>query len=205
MVRLPCIWVETVRNVARHEAGSHQSARIRSRRLAPNLLRTAGAFALGMTRTIWFALFCVVGLGAAMAIRMAGPIATSVAAPTADESNTEPAAVPNELTKSDRLPLPSAPVETEASLPPAMATAQIPAEIPPPVPETIKKVEDRHWQDANARIVPTESSRRHARKSEPRKSGGTTASNAKTEVWHCRRDAMGSLLRSLDLSPRCDL
>lgn len=154
-----------------------------------------------MTRTIWFGLFCVVGLGAAMAIKTAGPIATSVAAPTADESNIEPAAVPDELTKSDRLPLPSARVETEASLPPAMTAA----EIPPAVPETIKKVENRHWQDANARIVPTESSRRHAKRSEPRKSGGTTASNAKTEVWHCRRDAMGSLLRSLDLSPRCDL
>ena len=41
-----------------------------------------------MSRTIWFALFCVVGLGAAMAIRTAGPFATPVAA-TADESNIE--------------------------------------------------------------------------------------------------------------------
>jgi hypothetical protein len=160
---------------------------------------------LGMTRTIWFALFCAVGLGAAMAIKTAGPFANSVAAPTADDSNIEPAAVPNELTKSDRLPLPSARVETEASLPPAATPAEIPTETPPAVPETIKKVENRRWQDANARIVPTESSRRHAKRSEPRKSAGTTASNAKTEVWHCRRDAMGSLLRSLDLSPRCDL
>jgi hypothetical protein len=159
-----------------------------------------------MTRTTWFALFCLVGLGAAMAIKTAGPFATPVVAPTADESNIEPAAVPNELTKSDRLPLPSARVETarvetEASLPPAMTAA----ETPPAVPETIKKVENRRWQDANARIVPTESARRHAKRSEPRKSAGTTAANAKTEVWHCRRDAMGSLLRSLDLSPRCDL
>jgi hypothetical protein len=164
---------------------------------------------LGMSRTIWFALFCVVGLGAAVAIRTAGPFATPVAA-TADESNIEPAAVPNELTKSDRLPLPGARVATETSLPPA--PAMTPAETPPDVPETvtgapepIKKVESRHWQDANAKIVPTESSRRHVKRSEPRKSAGTTVSSAKTEVWHCRRDAMGSLLRSLDLSPRCDL
>jgi len=157
-----------------------------------------------MTRTIWFALFCVVGLGAAMAIKTAGPFASP--APTADDSNIELTAVPNEATKSDRLPLPSIRVETEASLPPAPATtlAETPAEIPAEVPETIKRVEKRRWQDANAKIVPTESSRRHVKRSEPRKSAGTTASN-KTEVWHCRRDAMGSLLRSLDLSPRCDL
>jgi hypothetical protein len=160
---------------------------------------------LGMTRTIWFALFCLAGLGAAIAIRTAGPFATSAAAPTAGESNIEPTAVPDELTKSDRLPLPSARVETEASLPPAMTPAEIAVETPPDVPETIKQVENRHWQDANAKIVPTESSRRHVKRSEPKKSAGTTASNTKTEVWHCRRDAMGSLLRSLDLSPRCDL
>jgi hypothetical protein len=155
-----------------------------------------------MTRTIWFTLFCLVGLGAAMAIKTAGPFATPVVAFTADEGSAEPAAMPNELTKTDRLPLPGARVETEASLPPATTT---PVEIPPDVPEAIRKVEKPRWQDANARIVPTESSRRHARRNEPRKSAGTTASNAKTEVWHCRRDAMGSLLRSLDLSPRCDL
>ena len=164
---------------------------------------------MGMTRTIWFALFCVVGLGAAMAIKTAGPFANP--APTADDSNIELTAVPNEATKSDRLPLPSIRVETEVSSPPATPTtlAETPAEIPAEVPETIKRVEKRRWQDANAKIVPTESSRRHVKRSEPRKSAGTTASNAKTgtktEVWHCRRDAMGSLLRSLDLSPRCDL
>jgi hypothetical protein len=163
---------------------------------------------LGMSRTIWFALFCVVGLGAAMAIRTAGPFTTSAAAPTADASDIEAAAVPNELTKSDRLPLPSARVATEASLPPAPAPAETPPDVPETMaaaPESIRKVESRHWQDANAKIVPTESSRRHVKRSEPRKSAGTTVSSAKTEVWHCRRDAMGSLLRSLDLSPRCDL
>ena len=168
---------------------------------------------MSMSRTIWFALFCVVGLGAAMAFKATGPFATPVAA-TADESNVELAAVPNELTKSDRLPLPSTRVAAEATVPPAPATTltETPVETPPEAPETmaaapepIKKVENRHWQDANAKIVPTESSRRHVKKSEPRKSAGTTVSSAKTEVWHCRRDAMGSLLRSLDLSPRCDL
>jgi hypothetical protein len=162
-----------------------------------------------MTRTIWFAVFCLVGLSAVAAIKTATPSAGSTAESTADQSNIELAAVPNELTKSDRLPLPSLPlpgvpvesVATEASVPPAM----VPAETPPAEPEPIKKVEHRRWQDANARIDPAELSHRHARRNEPSKSAGTTASNAKTGPWHCRRDAMGSILRSLDLSPRCDL
>jgi hypothetical protein len=159
-----------------------------------------------MTRTIWFAVFCLVGLGAVAAIKTATPSAGSAVESMADQNNIEPAAVPNELTKSDRLPLPlpSTPVEsvaTEASVPPAM----MPNETPPAEPETIKKVERRHWQDANARIVPTEPSRQHVKRNEPRKIEGTTAANAKTGPWHCRRDAMGSILRSLDLSPRCDL
>jgi hypothetical protein len=162
-----------------------------------------------MTRTIWFAVFCLVGLGAVAAIKTATPSAGSAVESTADQSNIELAAVPNELTKSDRLPLPSLPlinapeesVETEASAAPAM----MPAETPPAEAEPIKKVEHRHWQDANAKIVPTESSRQHVKRSEPRKIEGATAANAKTGPWHCRRDAMGSILRSLDLSPRCDL
>jgi hypothetical protein len=91
----------------------------------------------------------------------------------------------------------------------------MPTETPLAEPETIKKVEHRHWQDANAKIapsekiVPTESSRQHVKRNEPRKTEGATAANAKTGPktgpWHCRRDAMGSILRSLDLSPRCDL
>jgi hypothetical protein len=163
-----------------------------------------------MARTIWFALFCLVGLGATVTIKTAGPPATSVGEPKADQGNIEPAPVPNELAKSDRLELHSTRVETAASVPPATI---MPAEIPPAAPETIetikpetiKKVPDRHWQDANAKIVPDETSRRHAKRNEPKKSAGTSASNAKTEAWHCRRGAMGSLLRSLDLSPRCDL
>ena len=167
-----------------------------------------------MTRTIWFAVFCLVGLGAVAAIKTATPSAGSAVESMADQDNIELAAVPNELTKSDRLPLPSLPLPslplpsapaetaaTEASVPPAM----IPNETPPAEPETIKKVEHRHWQDANARIVPTEPSRQHVKRNEPRKIEGATAANAKTGPWHCRRDAMGSILRSLDLSPRCDL
>jgi hypothetical protein len=71
-------------------------------------------------------------------------------------------------------------------------------------PETIKKVASRHWQDANARTS-VASPRRHVKRKESKESAGKYPPTERAEVWHCRQDAMGSLLRSLDLSPRCNL
>jgi hypothetical protein len=155
-----------------------------------------------MTRTMWLALFCLVGLGAAVAIKALTPPAALVVEPALDQSKTEPASAPNELAKSDRLELPNTRVETEDIVPP---TKTMPTETPSAGRETIKKVADRHWQDANARTTSVASPRRHTKSKESKKSAGTPPSNARAEVWHCRQDAMGSLLRSLDLSPRCDL
>jgi hypothetical protein len=149
---------------------------------------------------MWLALFCLVGLGAAVAIKALTPPSALVVEPTLDQSKTEPASAPNELAKSDRLELPNTRVETEDIVPP---TKTMPTETPSAGRETIKKVADRHWQDANARTTSVASPRRHTKES--KKSAGTPPSNARAEIWHCRQDAMGSLLRSLDLSPRCDL
>jgi hypothetical protein len=155
-----------------------------------------------MTRTMWFALFCLVGLGAAVAMKAATPPAALVDESALDQSKTEPASVPNELAKSDRLELPNTRVGTENIVPP---TKTMPTETPSTGRETIKKVANWHWQDANPRTISVGSPQRHTKSKEAKKSTGTSPSNTRAEVWHCRQDAMGSLLRSLDLSPRCDL
>jgi hypothetical protein len=153
-----------------------------------------------MTRTMWLALFCLIGLGAAVAIKALTPPSALVVEPALVQSKTEPASAPNELAKSDRLELPNTRVETEDIVPP---TKTMPTETPSAGRETIKKAADRHWQDANARTTSVASPGRHTKESKKR--AGTPPSNARAEIWHCRQDAMGSLLRSLDLSPRCDL
>ncbi len=194
-----------------------------------------------MSRTMWLALFCLIGLGPAIAIKVAAPLASLVVEPAQDQSKIEPAAAPNESAKSDRLELPNARAEAEIIVPPtnlmpadtpstnpetvkevadrpwqdanARAEAEIIvppvkpmlAETPSTSPETVKKVADRPWQDTNARTISVASPRRHAKSKESKKSADTSPSNARAEVWHCRQDAMGSLLRSLDLSPRCNL
>src|ERR1700730_1839587 len=62
-----------------------------------------------------------------------------------------------------------------------------------------------HWQNANAKIISVASPRRHSKSKESKQSAGKYPPNERAEVWHCRQDAVGSLLRSLDLSPRCNL
>ena len=94
-----------------------------------------------------------------------------------------------------------------------LAAKPVPAETPPTSPATVKstspeavnKIVDRHWQDANASLMPVAPPRRHARSKEPKQSAAKSPPSTRAEVWHCRQDAMGGLLRSLDLSPKCNL
>ena len=154
-----------------------------------------------MSRTMWLAVFCLVGLAPAIAIKVAAPPASLVVDPAQDQSKVERAFAPNESAKSDRLELPKARGETEIIVP---AAKPMPTETPSTSPETVKKVEDRHWQNASAKIISV-SPRRHTKSKESKQSVGKYPPNEKAEVWHCRQDAVGSLLRSLDLSPRCHL
>jgi hypothetical protein len=66
--------------------------------------------------------------------------------------------------------------------------------------QRIKKAADRHWEDANASISPVASPHCYTKGKESKNSARKYPSTA--EVWHCRHDAVGSLLRSFDLSPR---
>jgi hypothetical protein len=176
-----------------------------------------------MSRTMWLALFCMVGLGPAIAIKVVALPAALVVEPAQDQSKIEPAFAPNESAKADRLELPDTPVRTELIVP---TTKPMPAESSSTNPKTIEKVDFDHavvhqapvfesglgrrggrdWRNANAKTSPgIEASRRHTKSNEPKQSTGESQPNRTAEVWHCRQDAVGSLLRSLDLSPRCNL
>lgn len=207
-----------------------------------------------LSKTVWLTLFCLVGLGPVVAIKVAAPSASSVAGPARNpsgptQSNIELAFAPNETAKSDRLELPPARAEPEIIVP---AAPQAPAEAlstsaetpsanavtsstsvetassttvetassisvetaPSTTVETapstkvetaVKKVPDRHWRDANARLLPVAPAHQHVKSKEPKPSAADHPPSERAEAWHCRQDAMGSILRSLDLSPRCNL
>ena len=109
-----------------------------------------------MSRTVWLALFCLIGLAPAIAIKVAAPPAPLVVTPAQDhQSKVEREFAPNESAKADRqeLPqeLPNARAETEIVAP---AAKPLPAETPSTNPVTDKKVADRHWRNANAKIIP---------------------------------------------------
>ena len=175
-----------------------------------------------MSRTMWLALFCIVGLGPAIAIKLAAPPPTLVVEPGQDRSGFEPAFAPNELAKADRLELlADTSVKTEVIVP----TKPVAAESSSTNLETVKKVDidqavvhraplfdsgrsrhaNRNWRNANAKMSPVEPLRRQNEGNEAKQSTGKPAPNKTAEVWHCREDAIGGLLRSLDLSPRCNL
>jgi hypothetical protein len=154
-----------------------------------------------MSRTVWLALFCLIGLGPAIAIKVATPPASLVVQPAQGQSKIEPALAPNQSAKSDRLELPDTRGETELTEP---STTTMPVATSSTSPETVKQVASRHWQDANARTS-VASPRRHTKSKESKRSAGKFHPNERAEVWHCRQDGVGSLLRSLDLSPRCNL
>jgi len=155
-----------------------------------------------LSRTMWLALFCLLGLGPAIAIKIAGPPAFLVVEPVQDQSKIGAAVALNELAKSDRLELPNARAETSIIVP---AAELMPAQTPSTSPATARKVADRHWQNTNAKIIPVASPRRHTKSEESKQSAGKYPQSETAEVWHCRQDAVGSVLRSLDLSPRCNL
>jgi hypothetical protein len=178
-----------------------------------------------MTRTMWIALFCLVGLGPAIAIKVVTRPASLAVEAEQDQGRTE-LALPNEAAKADRLPLHDIRAETEI-----MPAAQPePSETPPAGPDETVRIPGRHWQDANARalpgeslprteveppslinrngkgsgVAPSERPHRHTIARTPIESASSNPPKPR-EVWHCRQDAMGSVLRSLDLSPRCNM
>jgi hypothetical protein len=155
-----------------------------------------------MSRTIWLAFFCFVGLAPAIAIKVAAPSASLVVGPAQDQSKVERAFALNESAKSDRLELRNARAEPEIIVP---AAQPMPAETPSTSPGTVKKVADQHWRNANAKIIPAASPPRRPKSKELKRSPGKNPTSERAEVWHCRQDAVGGLLRSLDLSPRCNM
>jgi hypothetical protein len=162
-----------------------------------------------LSRTIWLAVFCLVGLGPVIAIKIAAPPASSVVASAPDQSKSEPTFALNESAKSDRLELPNPRAEAEIIVPTAKSTlAATPSPGPETVstsPETVEKPADQHWQNANASMIPVAPPRPHPKSKQPKLSADNHPPSERREIWHCRQDAVGSLLRSLDLSPRCNL
>ena len=125
---------------------------------------------------------------------------------------------PNTAAKSDRLPIPDIRKPTEADPVPPVATT-MPVEAPSSslettnkaINETIRKTIDatpkkiarRHWQDSNAKLIADSPPRPHAKAQSEKTDADNDHGKTTSNVFRCRQDAFGNLLRSLDLSPHC--
>ncbi len=155
-----------------------------------------------MTRTLWFAVFCLAGLGTAIAVRVAIPVQSSVAKLAQDQNTLWSSFTPNETAKSDRLELPSVSEEAETETP---NVAQVPVEAPPVDAEAADAAPVHEFREANAKVVSVAPSHGHLKSKKRAWRPTARAASVKPQPFHCRQDAAGGLLRALDLTPRCDL
>jgi hypothetical protein len=150
---------------------------------------------------MWLVLFCLAGLSATIVIKAATQLHRPVVAPAEDRRNLKREFSLNESAKSDRLELPIVHVNNEMV---TLAQTAIPREVPPINNETAKTTARPHWRDANAKVIAANAPV-HKKRKQPKRFAAQNPVNTRTAVWHCRQDAVGTLLRSLDLSPRCNL
>jgi hypothetical protein len=170
-----------------------------------------------MLRTMWFALSCLAVLGAMVAIKVATPAPPGVVA-THDQPALGIAFGPNTATKSDRLPIPDIRSPADADPVPPVATTMS-VEAPSGSIETTTKainaitrktadtppktIAHRRWQDANAKLIVDPPPRRPTKVRPEKTNADNDHGKATSHVFRCRQDALGGLLRSLDLSPHC--
>jgi hypothetical protein len=171
-----------------------------------------------MLRTTWFALSCLAALGATIAVRTATAPAPPAVAVAQDQAATEIAFEPNTAAKTDRLPIPDVREPPDADPAPVVAIAT-PVEAPSHGPGIADKTTGeatraaidvaprkhahRRWQDSNAKLVADPPPRRRATARTEKTNADSDHSKTTTDALRCRQDALGGLLRSLNLSPSC--
>ena len=179
-----------------------------------------------MHRTVWFALCCLAGFGTLVSIKaIATPSLFAVVTNFPDAPRTRPgpdeSLTPNRAARSDRLPIPDMRPPTN-TLTRQVATATTPvvpverAPAPPNIPAepartnaddtrqvATRTVAHRRWRKANAKLIAAPPQQRLVRKPRPTAAADNRTGKVIVNTLPCRQDAVGGLLRTLDLSPRC--
>ena len=174
---------------------------------------------LAVIRTVWFAVLCLIGLGAMVTIRAGTP--TTPPRVTASPAQTSAGEIFSQdifsqatfskdifskdtLTKADKLKIAYA--RDPVAVKPVMLVTKAPGETRsrPPRSTATTKPASRHWRDPIARKLAELSAGRPIKAEEPKK--GKTVEQAKptVDLRPCRRpEGFAGLLRLLNLT-RCD-
>ena len=160
---------------------------------------------LDVIRTVWFAVLCLIGVGAMVAIRARTPPPPPNAGASPDETTIASDSSRDTLTEADKLE--SAYVRAPLVEEPVMQVTKATDENPPRPPGSTAtpKIVSRHWHDPNAgksaSVSPGRSIKIQQRKNGKNVDGGKATGNLRS----CRHpEGFAGLLRALNLSPGCD-
>jgi hypothetical protein len=162
---------------------------------------------LVVTRTVWLAVLCLIGLGAMVAINAGTPTPTpspNVGA-SPEQTTIATGSSHDTLTEADKLEI--AYVRVPVAVEPVMLVTKAPDETQPqpPGPTATSRIVSRHWHDPNAKKSTAVSSDRRMKIQEPKKSKNVDRGKATVDLRPCRRpEGFAGLLRALNLSPGCD-
>jgi hypothetical protein len=154
-----------------------------------------------VVRTVWFALFCLLGLGIVVAARSTSRISAAVVSSTKIDNTPRPTAKPDTqqdtLGKADRLPVFNVDAEVKVANAPSRTEA-VSLETAPAVLAATPKIVSRHWHNPYS-IAPTDRTsvhRRAANKKDNKRNDAVAVDGSS-----CREGS--AFLRSLKLVPSC--
>src|ERR1700723_3823348 len=160
---------------------------------------------LNVTRTVWLAVLCLIGLGAMVTIKAGTPPPPPNAGASLDETTIARASSRDTLTKADKLEI--AYVRAPLVENPIMQVTKATDETPPrPLSSTATpKIVTRHWHDPNAKKSASASPDRSIKVQQPKNGKNVDRAKATVDLKPCRRpEGFAGLLRALNLSPGCD-
>jgi hypothetical protein len=141
------------------------------------------------------AVFCLIGLGAMVAINAATPTSSPNVGASPKQTTVGESISQDTLTKADKLEIGyvRGPVAVEPVIP------------QPPSPPVTPKIVSQHWHDPNVKKVAAVSLGRRIKGKESKKSKNVERAKLPVELRPCRRpEGFAGLLRILNLSPGCD-
>jgi hypothetical protein len=156
---------------------------------------------LTVIRTGWLAVFCLIGLGATVAIKARTPTSPPNVGAAPEQTTVGIGFAQDTLTKADKLEV--AYVHRPVAVEPVMLVTKAQDETPPqpPSPPATPKIVSRHSHDPNAKKVGTVSPGQRIKGQESKKSNNVERAKLPVELMPCRRpEGFAGLLRVLNLS-----
>jgi hypothetical protein len=156
-------------------------------------------------RSVWFAVLCLIGVGAMVAIKAGTPPPTPNARASLCETTIAIDSSRDTLTEADKLEIAyvRAPLVEE----PVTQVTKAPVENPlrSPGSTATPKIVSRHWHDPNGKKSASASSGRSIKIQQSKNHENGNGGKATVDLKSCRPpEGFAGLLRALNLSPGCD-